>query len=434
MSVTIIDVLEKALGDLSAKRLQELSEPELESLANAVNGYYADWAAPATIDDEFRLYSGGWIAGNTENPAARQYLYTTLLYAPAVVIHDPVADWFDPRRDSVKSVPPIRGRIGGIQIDGSEPTLRRRDGYSTFREEPERSRAHLLAHVPALAELAPLIRRGIVVPIPQWQIVRQHQTGVLSAVGHDVKDPALAELIATSTEPSLPRTDHIRGGELTPNGGVVEADALRAVVQNPAYFLNKTLAIAAATGSRYVPPATPDAGLFGHKIKLLGQELQRRDIDLRVVSALTSTDLPFLTDVDLATMVKIRSNESAFDDWRATLRNVARAIQSLPAGGDEFAAEARGALSDALLPAAKELREAVARSAVMKAAAKQQVVNLGLGAATVAGSSAITGSPLDAATLAPLGLAAIFGWVLQSITGPKPTGSNAVLATLVRNW
>jgi hypothetical protein len=433
MSANIIDVLESVLGDLSSARLQRLSEDELESVSNAVNDHYVGWTAPAT-DDGFRLYSGGWIAGNTEHPAARAYLYTSLLYAPAVVIHDPVADWFDPKRDFVKSLPPIHARVGGMQVDGSEASLRRRDGYFAFPTEPDRSRLHLLAHVPALQELAPLIRRGVVVPIPQWQIVRQHQLGVLSTVNHDVKDAALAELITANSEQPLPRTDRIRGSEVAPNGGVAQGDALRAVVQNPAYFLNKTLAIAAATGSRYVPPAATDARFFDYKLKLLGRELQRRDIDMRVVSALSSTDLPFLAGVDIPTIVKIRSNESAFEDWRAALRNVARTIQSLPATGDEFVAEARDALADALQPAAKEVRDAVSRSTLMKAAAKEQALNLGLGAATVAGGAAVTGSPLDAGTLAPLGLAAIFGWILKSITGPNPTGSNTVLATLVRNW
>lgn len=121
MSANIIDVLESALGDLSSARLQTLSEDELESVANAVNDHYVGWTAPAT-DDGFRLYSGGWIAGNTEHPAARAYLYTWLLYAPAVVIHDPVADWFDPKRDFVKSLPPIpRGRTSAPGDTQSAP-------------------------------------------------------------------------------------------------------------------------------------------------------------------------------------------------------------------------------------------------------------------------------------------------------------------------
>lgn len=90
MSANVIDVLESALGDLSSARLQTLSEDELKSVANAVNDYYVGWPAPATHDG-FRPYSGGWIAGNTEHPAARAYLYASLPYAPTVVLHDPVA-------------------------------------------------------------------------------------------------------------------------------------------------------------------------------------------------------------------------------------------------------------------------------------------------------------------------------------------------------
>jgi hypothetical protein len=54
----------------------------------AVNKFYGGWTAPPLTDDELRVYSGGWIAGNLEGVEPRQYLFTSLVYAPTVIIHD----------------------------------------------------------------------------------------------------------------------------------------------------------------------------------------------------------------------------------------------------------------------------------------------------------------------------------------------------------
>lgn len=109
--------------------------------------------------------------------------------------------------------------------------------------------------MPAPQELAPLILGGGVAPIPQWQIARQRQLGVLSTVNHDVKDAALAELITANGGPPLPRTDRIRGSEVAPNGAAAQGDALRAVVQNPAYSSTRRLRSRRLPGRKSLRPA-----------------------------------------------------------------------------------------------------------------------------------------------------------------------------------
>lgn len=430
--VSILDVLENAIGDLSPKRISELTTDDLQRLADVVNAFYDSWETPAVGGDELRVYSGGWIAGNSQAVEARQYLYTSLVYAPSVVIHDPIADWFEPSRDRLQSPPAIRGATGGVEVQGAEPQLLRSDGYFVFREEPERSREYLTWAVAGLLELAPLIRKAVVIPVPQWRLVRQRQDAILTAVRHDGRDEALAALIAGAADEPPPRSDRIRGMETTPPGGTIPADAVRAVVQNPAYFLNKTLGIAEATQSRYLPPASTDAALLDYRLRKLGDELRRKDTDLQVVAGLVAAELPFLGALDAATIVAIRRDETAFADWRAELRNTARVIESNPSDGEKFAAEAREVVSDALLPRAHEVRRAVSRSSVMKAAAKDQGVTLSVSAAAITGGAVIAGTPLAPAALAGIGISAVARWAYASVFGHSTTGTRGILATLTK--
>jgi hypothetical protein len=427
----VIDVLENALGDLSGERVGSLGVPELDELAEAVNSFYESWRTPALGTDEVRFYSGGWIAGNLELESARQYLYTSLLYAPSVIVHDPIAEWFYPERDSLRSPPRIRAARGGMQVQGAEPELLRSDGYRVFRDQPERSRAFLTRTLSLLEPLAPLIRQGIAVPIPQWQLVRQREEVILSAVRHDVRDEAIGQLIIAAAEVP-PRSDHIRGAEVTPRGGIAPSDSLRAVIQNPAYFLNKTLAIAQATASRYVPPAAIDAALLAHRIRGLAGELRQREIDLQVVAAMVAADLPFLGSLDPAKIAAIRRDEAAFEDWRAGLRMTVRAIESHLSQGDAFESEAREVINDALRPRIREVERAVSRSRLMKVAAKDQAIALGIGVAAVTGAAIAIGAPVAPAALAGLGISAVGRWVYSSLFGHTPSGTHGILATLIR--
>ncbi|MGH3630561.1 MAG: hypothetical protein ACRDRL_24355, partial [Sciscionella sp.] len=196
-------------------------------MAEAINAYYTSWVLPDLGADDLRVYSGGWIAGNTVVPLARQYLLTSLLYAPSVVVHEPLADWFDDDRAGVKGLPAIKGR--GLAVVSSEPDMRRNDGYFRHRDDVARTHAVLAATVPVLASLEPLIRDGTVVAVPQWQVLRTRQQPILAAVRADVRDEAFAALIARHG--ALPRSDQIRGMSVTPATAVLAHEQLRAAVQ-----------------------------------------------------------------------------------------------------------------------------------------------------------------------------------------------------------
>ena len=58
-SASVIDVLENALGELTAERIARLTPSELDGLSEVVNQFYDAWEPPALSGDELRLYSGG---------------------------------------------------------------------------------------------------------------------------------------------------------------------------------------------------------------------------------------------------------------------------------------------------------------------------------------------------------------------------------------
>ncbi len=430
---TIIDVLEESLGALTVDRVQRLTPQALDKLADAVNGYYRTWTAPPMTDDELRLYSGGWIAGNLEGVEPRQYLFTSLIYAPSVIIHDHIAEWFYPGRDALHSPAPIPARHGQMMIQGAEPQLLRGNGFYVFRQDPARSREYLARVVPTMAVLAPLIRSRAVIPVPHLQITRSRQDAILAAVRHDVQSEEFVQLVANPIDVAPPRSDQIRGMDVLPEGGVATGHEMRAVGQNPSYFLNKTLAIADATDSLYVPPAATDAVLFDYRLRLLARDLASKKIDLQVAAGLTTANLPFLGSLDPATLVSIRQDETAFADWRRELRTVGRQLQNTPADGPEFAREAGEVLSDALMPRVHEIERAVARSAVMKDAAKDSAAELAIGAASAVGAGLATGDPIiSSAIVGGLGLSAVARWVYGSVFRGAPSGTKGVLATLIK--
>jgi hypothetical protein len=430
--VTILDVLQNALGgDLTAARADSLTERELENLAECVNEFYDSYELPES-EGELRLYSGGWIAGNWEEHDTRQYLFTSLVYYPNVIIHDPVAEWFYPRRDSLQLPPGVPSRNNAMILQASEAGLLSGDGYYVFKSNPKRSRDRLAQILPLMSELAPLFQKGVILPVSQWQIVRAREQAILTAVRHDNRDAELAAAIANPVDVMPPRSDHLRGFGMTPNMGWKPGQEQRALVQDPSYFLNKTLAIADAISARYVPPAATDAALLDVKLKRLGEELKRHSIELKLAPALASAALPFLEELDPKVLLAIRSNEEAFDSWRRELRIAVRAIQAVPSSGEAFAREAREILNDALLPSAREVSRTVSTSSVLKRATKEQGINLAIGAGTALVTSPILHVPLSVGGLAVMGVSTAARWLYSTLFRGAPSGSRAVMAKLVK--
>ena len=427
-SRTIIDVVEDAVGSIGQVRADALSGSALDRLAHSIIEFYDSWT-PLGAEDG-RMYSGGWIAGNLEAAEPRRYLFSSLLYYPEVVIHEPLADWFFPYREQLWSPPGVWADRRSMLIDGSEPAMLANSGYFRFASEPDRTRSYLASVLPALAELAPLIRSGAVAPVPQWWIVHRHQRSIETAIRYDVRDPEFSKAVSEPIDLPLPRGDQVRGMAITPSGGWSPGHAQRALTQDPSYFLNKTLLIQQQSGALYVPPYASDAALLDVRLRRVGEELASEGVDFSVAPSLVSAQLPFIEGVDVQTLLKIRTDEAHFEDWRRTLRTVVRQIRLLPADGDEFRREAKEVLEDALLPQVAAIQRRTKASSVLRGSATDRVADLAVSAASM-GLMTATGAPFTVTAAVSLGVSAVGRWAISPLLSSR-ADRHSVLATLVR--
>lgn len=439
---TILDVLDEQFqGQVSPQAVAALGAAEISRLEEAVNSFYGSWSQPRETSEEMRVYSGGWIARNSALETYR-YLLTSLLYAPVVVVHDPIAEWFDPARSRLPTFPGIPSRLRRLNlqpimmVQADEPTLLKGEGYFAADDRVAATHQYLPGALSELLAFAPLIRSGVVVPVPELAVIRRVTAELEAAVQHDVQDDELHELIvrllADGTPPA--RSNHIRGLGVTPRGGVARGYEHRAVVQNPSYYLEKTLAIADASRSHYVPPDPGDAALLEYRLRQLGDNLStktNRNVELRLIPALVNSELPFFADVEVSTILAIREEEEAFQSWRADLRHAIRQIESLPSEGESFAQEARDILRDTLLPRAAEVSRAVSRSVAMRAATRESVAEFMISGISIGGAAPLLGT--EGAILASVtgGLTIALRWAYQVMFRPHLSGTNGVLARLV---
>jgi hypothetical protein len=101
---TTLEILESALGEFTAERVRALTVQEIDSLAESVAESAEAWRPP-NAEGSFRTYSGGWTAKVLGESVDQ--LYTSLVYSPSVVVHDPIAEWFDPFRGQFDNLPGI---------------------------------------------------------------------------------------------------------------------------------------------------------------------------------------------------------------------------------------------------------------------------------------------------------------------------------------
>jgi hypothetical protein len=439
---TTLDLLDRALGgDVTARRVERLTDAEIDALAEAVADASEHWEAPEP-DQEFRVYSGGWVA--KPYGEALSQLFTSLLYAPSVVVHDPIAEWFDPHRgrfDSLPGIPSGQRNLDGrpsMVVVGGEPIQFNATGF--YRREGDRydaTREELARSVPALAGVAPLIRSGVMVLVPELTLVWRHQRQLLDATRFDTRDAELGELISrlnVAGDPP-PWSNLVRGALVTPSSGVARGHELQHLVQGPAYFFHKTMAIASDLNADYVPLAGADSALLMYRLHQLGKRLDTQtnhNVTLKLLPGLASAELPFLQELDPRLLLAIREDEGAFADWRAELRDTVRVIRSLPSDGQEFEAEARDVLNERLMPRAREVQKAVSLSQAMRDATRESLGTFAVSAAAAGYGSLAIGSTEAWHVAIVAGIATPLQWLWRVAFRPSPTGANAVLTELVQ--
>jgi hypothetical protein len=264
-------------------------------------------------------------------------------------------------------------------------------------------------------------------------VLVEREAAILASVRHDLRDSKLVAQIRNPIDMRPVTADFSRGLELQLQGvgGALPQDAIRALAQNPAYFLSKTIALADASGSRYIPPAATDHAIYHRRLERAGEELSRRvALELRIAAALTRTELPFIGALEASTLVEIRQNEESFEEWRAQLRSVVRQVEAAP-DSERYAEEAKEVFEDGFAALAAEVRRTTKSSQVLRDSAGDATIGLVTGVA-VAGGAALAGlDGLNAAALA--GVSAVSQWALRGLFPPRRSGVQTVIAALMKD-
>jgi hypothetical protein len=426
---TIVDVLENALdGDLSAQRARRLSMTEVRSLREVVLQFYDAWVPRPPPEDALRVHLGGWVASAASEGIAQDLLHASVLYAHETVIYDPVAAYFEPRRPSLRSFRPVQGR--GLTAEASAVHLERTGGYEANPDSLDGHRSSLASAISQLATLAPLIRIGVVFPVPHLKLALQRQEKIWTAVRFLLADGDYLALVDQPVDrPPLTWDQGMHAQILTQPR--TKADALIQQYGDAAHYLSRSIAVADAAYASYVPPSATEWAIYQQRLNRLGEVLDRKQrLDLTVAPALVQSKLPYFKGLADANLLGIRSNEESFENWREKLRSATRQITSLPGEGAPFADEARDVLKDALAEAASEVREATSRSSALRRSARPVALTLSTGAAGIAGEVALGGGT---AAFGALGITGMLGWLLESLLPPGLTGSKAVMAHLVHD-
>ncbi len=427
---TIVDVLREVLGaDLRAGRLEELTVDEIAELAYAVQTYYQTWRAPES--PRLRVDLGAWVGGHFAAAQPREILATMLLYADQVVLHDPLADWFCADRSRIQPLDVVRYR-NGAAVASSEGHILINDGWVAHQTDRERNLAVLRWAVPALQSVEPLVTAGAAILVPQLQIVIRAQDGILSAVRHDLRNDAFLEAVQAPVDVQPVTRNSTRGMQqsLSGAGGLAsDKDRRLEIGGNPSYYLNKTLAVAAAAGAAYVPPSATDWRLFELRCQAATNELRRiTGTDLKVLAALHASELPLLDGLTLDAVSTLRIKEGAMEDWRIALRQAARGLSTVPADGADFAADSAQVLQDALGPVERRVRDEAKSIRRLFGTGREFSVDFVSGVAAAGATGAALGGTTTA--VAAAGLSAIAKWTIGALIPPRQDGVASVVAYL----
>ncbi|TCU42792.1 hypothetical protein [Curtobacterium sp. PhB146] len=427
--VTILDALDNAVGQrVRDGALHRLSTSELDEIRDTLTEF---WNAQPDLDgtpsdDQPRAsFLGGFLGSFWSEQLLRQELSDALLYYPRLLVLDPLADFFsDGRR-----LPPLwatRYRRPDGQADtvatGPEMWL---DPfrYDRIRADAAAAAKRFAAIVNNLYVLDKPIRAGIIVLRSQWPTIRATTQQLATAVRIDSRNETLQRFLDSADDSELHTWDSIRGMKLEMNLPVVRADRPTQFAP-PLYYLAKTIAVAHAGAAQYVPANGASLGLlrarYNDSVKAFPASMLREVSRVAVPTA----------DTPLTEAVAIRASSDDFEAWRLKLQELHRASEN----DDLDTLQDR--VRETLVPAIQDVKRSLSQSrfgASFRNAGSDFIVDGAVGVGTAAAVSA----QAELATAVAVGAAGAAGgamlrWLLRQYGPARPTGANAVLATLIR--
>jgi len=423
---TILDVVDNAIGGTDPAIANRLSARQIGELADRVSEFIEAWSPPEEDPTNFLGYSGGWVASSVVAlPEQVDYFNATVLYYPRVLVHDPVANWFSRDPDSIEELPPITA-VNGISMQGSEVAFV--DTYYRANRNLEEDRHKLGFALSLLHSLAPLIREGMVIPAPSWRIARLRQQQIRTSIRYDIGDERMLEAIEQQVDGPPTVRDNLRGFGAELDVPWVRGDIVRAKVQDPSYYLNKTLAVADYCSAVYVPTTGTDIAILRTKAIQASQKVRSNGrASLPVPQILVDANLPFLAGMSVADLVEVRRQNENFAEFRTLLANSVRQASTYAKVTDGDAVDA---FRDELEPTIRRVERSVSTSSRLSSANTQGVIALlAMSAATVGGLAA--GVPVTETVYPALGGGAAT-WAWTSLRRSQLVGADAVIAGLIK--
>jgi hypothetical protein len=414
-------VIENVLGSRpTVEQVSNLSLRELSELRDRLSELWEAQHDQKVTGGAYLL--GDWLHAFWSEPMMRPTLSDSLLYYSNLLVLDPLADFFGDR-----SVLPEPRGIRYRRRDGKYNTVsggpRQWSGHGSFedmRKSPQDAAARVARIVKNIYDLDALVRSGVLVLRSQWPTLGQRAQQLAASVRHDIKSPEM-QMIARAPRPAtlaLALWDNLRGAQVRLNGPVHPAN--EPWQTEPEFFyLAKTLAVADAAGSQYVPSTESDLELLHTKVNTALSHRHPHQL-LREVSRLLVPSV----DVPIQRAIEMRESSEYFEDWRSTLNQLRRAATASSAD------ELRELVEDELRPRANAVKRDLKRSSlaasVRDGGAELAVTGaVGLGAALTTHEGYVTvGTGLGAGVLT---------WLVRAYTRKKPGGADAVLATLIKN-
>lgn len=433
-ATTILDVIDNFGGGagITEKRAASMTLAEIDEFAEMVNSFYELWE-PSGTGDSLTVYPGGVVGGlTTDREPSLNHLFSSLLYYPRAVVHDPLSSWFNRDKERLRireALPPFKG--GGIWPSVSEFDMGMGMGsYWTSRADLSETRLGLGSMLKIIETLRPLIKEGYVDLVPQWRIIRERQMSIATALRFDTRNAEMWELISRSGE-GFSYMD--LGGKISKmefDGPMVAESRRRLDVEGPAFYLNKMISIADYTNAIYVPPFDGDYKLLKLRIDRVQKDLRMKSsLEPRIIHDLTQLDLPAFRDVTAKNLVKARQNEDAFETFRVKLNN--EFSVAIGAADDEvlFPIQIAEHIKDAMMVEIRAVEKATSASATLKGALEDSRRALVVGAATGTATLAVGGS--GAAVAATMTTSMIATAIYRMIFRPKLEGSKLVISALI---
>lgn len=296
MAVTVLDVIDNFTTP-SAIDFATIPGTAIEELGELVRQSAAAEQPEATLPAG-SVYLGGWPSANFWTVGG-DMLLSSLLYSPAVLVRDPITDWFSHEQYRVRHKTSARP---GYLDPGGRPNV-------------AATRAFLRSVIPPLRAWRPLIEAGVVVMVTAEDHALAHQTNIAELQGR-LEATLLTDPVEYSerfTAGEIAVEDNVRGMFVFAGGD--RPATLHRAQRDGLYHFAREYVLATGHGATYTAP-------FRHEVHLCRNGLSKFTApSTRVVEAVLRSELPVLHGLTPDVIAKIHDDDG-FGAFRRQLHTV----------------------------------------------------------------------------------------------------------------